>query len=258
MGYVGNVIAGGATHLVGSTLYGTCTTAAATAAKEVTCANFDQLIIGVTIHVKFTYSNTAASPTLNVNGTGALKIYRYGTTAPSTSAATSWQAGAVIAFTYDGTSWMMNDWLDTNTTYSAMSTSELTTGTATTSRVVRADYLKAGIEAIAKDSFSAFDRNNDGLVPHPTTTTSTRYLREDGTWVVPSNTDTKVTQTLTSTNAAYPLLLAPSGQTATATTTSYFDSGVTLNPSTNTITANISGSAAIATTANGFVTQAAT
>ena len=57
------------------------------------------------------------------------------------------------------------------------------------------------------------------------------------------NVDTKVTQTATTSNASYPLLLAPNGQTATKTTTSYFDSGVTLNPSTNTITANISGNA---------------
>lgn len=61
------------------------------------------------------------------------------------------------------------------------------------------------------------------------------------------NTDTKVTQTVTTSNATYPLLLAPSGQTATTTTTSYFDSGVTLNPSTNTIAANVSGNAATAT-----------
>lgn len=51
-----------------------------------------------------------------------------------------------------------------------------------------------------------------------------------------NNTDTKVTQTLTSSNASYPLLLAPNGQKATATTTAYFDSGITLNPSTNIIT----------------------
>ena len=61
------------------------------------------------------------------------------------------------------------------------------------------------------------------------------------------NTDTKVTQTVTTSNATYPLLLAPNGQTATTTTTSYFDSGVTLNPSTNTIAANVSGNAATAT-----------
>lgn len=58
------------------------------------------------------------------------------------------------------------------------------------------------------------------------------------------NTDTKVRQTLTSSNASYPLLLAPNGQTTNKTTTAYFDSGVTLNPSTNTIAANISGNAA--------------
>ena len=63
------------------------------------------------------------------------------------------------------------------------------------------------------------------------------------------NTDTKVTQTLTSTDGSYPLLLAPKSQTATKTTTAYFDSGVTLNPSTNTITANISGNAAKVTNA---------
>lgn len=59
-----------------------------------------------------------------------------------------------------------------------------------------------------------------------------------------NNTDTKVTQTVKTDNANYPLLLAPSGQTATATTTACFDSGVTLNPSTNTIAANVSGSSA--------------
>lgn len=64
-----------------------------------------------------------------------------------------------------------------------------------------------------------------------------------------ANDDTKVTQTVTNNNANYPLLLAPAGQTANTTTTSCFDSGVTLNPSTNTIAANISGNAATATTA---------
>lgn len=64
-----------------------------------------------------------------------------------------------------------------------------------------------------------------------------------------NNSDTKVTQTVTTTNANYPILLAPSEQTATKTTTSYFDSDVTLNPYTNTIAANISGNAASATKA---------
>ena len=44
-----------------------------------------------------------------------------------------------------------------------------------------------------------------------------------------------------------------SSWTATTTTTSYFDNGVTLNPSTNTIAANISGNAATADTAQKAV-----
>ena len=75
-------------------------------------------------------------------------------------------------------------------------------------------------------------------------TTSGAWSETDYTY---SPSDTKVTQTVTTSNASYPLLLAPNGQTSTKTTTSYFDSGVTLNPSTNTIAANISGNAGTAT-----------
>lgn len=109
MGYVGKVIVGGATHLVGSTLYGTCATGASTTAKAVSCSDFTTLISGVTIHVKFTYSNTASSPTLNVNSTGAKTILKYGTTKPGITSKDSWEAGAIVSFTYDGTNWVMND-----------------------------------------------------------------------------------------------------------------------------------------------------
>ena len=147
MGYVGNVKIGSDTHLVGSTLYGTCDTAKGTAAKVVTCANFTTLITGVTIHVKFTNSNTVANPTLNVNSTGAKNIYRYGTTAPSTTAATSWQAGAVVSFTYDGTNWIMNDWLNDNTTYTAASATPNAVSSAgavgTSSKYAREDHTHA-------------------------------------------------------------------------------------------------------------------
>lgn len=44
-------------------------------------------------------------------------------------------------------------------------------------------------------------------------------------------TDTKVTQTVRSNDANYPLLLAPSGQTSTKTTTANFATNVTYNPS---------------------------
>ena len=154
MSYIGNIKADGTTHLVGSTLYGTCSTAAGTAAKVVTCDNFDQLLTGVTIHVKFTNKNSVANPTLNVNGTGAKNIYRYGTTRPSTSDVTSWIAGAVVSFTYDGTSWIMNDWL--NTTYSTISEAEIEAGTATSPRLITAERLKHAIEYWTNKDKSSF------------------------------------------------------------------------------------------------------
>ena len=99
----------GTTGLIGSSLFGTCATEAATVAKVGTCSDFDTLITGVTIHIKFTNSNTASNPTLNVNNTGAKRIYKNGTTSPGTTAATSWKAGEVVSLTYDGSAWQMND-----------------------------------------------------------------------------------------------------------------------------------------------------
>lgn len=142
--YIGQVALGGNNLPVASTLYGTCATAANTVAKVVTCANFDKLITGVTIYVKFTYSNSVANPTLNVNSTGAKVIYRYGTTAPSTSAATSWQAGSVVAFTYDGTYWQMVGWLNNNDMRTAASAAPLMDGTAavgTSAKYAREDHV---------------------------------------------------------------------------------------------------------------------
>ena len=51
--------------------------------------------------------------------------------------------------------------------------------------------IQSNVPANAKftdTTYTTFNRSKNGLVPHPTTTTSTRFLREDGTWVVPTNT----------------------------------------------------------------------
>lgn len=125
MAVAAKVKVGSTNYPVGSTLYGTCDTAAATAAKVAVVDGFDSndcLLIGITVHIKFTYANGVASPTLAIkpssSGTAgtAKSIMKYGTTAPGTAANTSWQAGAVVSFTYDGTYWQMNDHLD-NSTY---------------------------------------------------------------------------------------------------------------------------------------------
>ena len=84
--------------------YGTSSTAAATTAKIATTtdSNF-ALVTGAKVSIKFTYTNTASAPTLNVDGKGAKSIKAYGTTAPSVW----WKAGDVVEFTYDGTNWIM-------------------------------------------------------------------------------------------------------------------------------------------------------
>lgn len=107
--YVGKIKADGTNELpIASTLYGTCSTAAATAAKVVTCANFDKLITGVALYVKFTYANTASNPTLNVNSTGAKSII-----GALNYAEGSWDvanSSGIVCFVYDGTSWRKVGW----------------------------------------------------------------------------------------------------------------------------------------------------
>lgn len=68
-------------------------------------------------------------------------------------------------------------------------------------------------------------------------------------------TDAKVTQTKTDSAAtAYPLLMAGTVDPSGDATTARYDSDVKLTPSTNTITANISGNAATATSADTATT----
>ncbi len=125
--------------------YGTCGTAAATAAKVVDCDEFN-LATGATVLVKFTYANSASSPTLNVNSTGAKSIYYRG--AALASSLYYWGAGDVVEFYYNGTQWDLLNVSNTNTTYSALSASDATTGTATTGRLITAKVLHDKITAM--------------------------------------------------------------------------------------------------------------
>lgn len=62
----------------GSTVsYGSSSTAAGTAAKVATIANY-KLVTGALVLIEFTATNTAANPTLNISSTGAKAIYYNG------------------------------------------------------------------------------------------------------------------------------------------------------------------------------------
>lgn len=254
--------------------YCTCSTAADTAAKIVTVVGNDNwtLQAGAIILVKFTNTNTASSVTLNVNSTGAKSIYYSNAVITNNSPIIGGYAGRNHMYVYDGTYWV---WIsasnDSNTTYTNASLGQgygtCATAEATAAKVVSLSSYALTVGGVVAVKFTyavpasaTMNINSKGA--------KTIYYRgaaitagvikagDTATFIYngsqyhlltvdrdnDTNTDTKVTQTITTSNAKYPLLLAPSGQTATKTTNSYFDSGVTLNPSTNTITANISGS----------------
>ncbi|MBR2422882.1 MAG: tail fiber protein [Oscillospiraceae bacterium] len=133
--------------------YGTCATAAATVAKVVTCSGF-VLETGATIAVKFTYYNTGASPTLNVNSTGDIAIKQYGSTAASTY---MWRSGEVVLFVYNGSYWELISKSTATTTYygltklSSSVTSTSTTLAATASAVKQA-YDRQDFEEITLET----------------------------------------------------------------------------------------------------------
>lgn len=100
--------------------YGSCSTAAGTASKAVTVDNFS-LETGARVAVKFTVTNTASSPTLNVNGTGAKAIYYKGGAITAGYLA----ANKVYEFIYNGTQWDLIGDVDTDTTYGVATSSAL-------------------------------------------------------------------------------------------------------------------------------------
>lgn len=100
--------------------YGTCSTAAATAAKTVTIKSDNGsdgndapfvLEVGAIIAIKFTVTNTAANPTLSVNGSTAKAIYYRGAAIAKGTLA----AKRTYCFTYNGTQWELIGDVDTNT-----------------------------------------------------------------------------------------------------------------------------------------------
>lgn len=92
-------------HRGGKSFYGTCSTTATTAAKTVTCAEFElQKGALITVQTSTAQTYTSAAITLNVNDTGAKTIYTNNAATSSTNTLT-WEAGDILQFIYDGTYW---------------------------------------------------------------------------------------------------------------------------------------------------------
>lgn len=234
----------GANQSIASTAYGICNTLSDQAAKTVEMTGF-KLITGVTVHIKFTYSNAAENPpTLNINNTGAKSIVQYGTTSAGTNAETNgWQAGAVLSLTYDGTSWVRDQGYNTNTNTWRGIQDNLTSDSATDSLSAKQGKALKGlidamdastpaasgnatafidsitqtdgkITSITKKNIPTVSKDTAGLAPKgaavSTQSQSTKFLREDGSWAAPtytSNTDQKVKQNANTENKEYSILL---------------------------------------------------
>lgn len=108
---------------MGMVSYGTCSTAAGTAAKVVDLSNdYWQLKVGSIVGVKFTNTNTASNVTLNVNNSGAKNIWYNNAKYTGQSADICGYANRYTFYMYDGTYWVwLNKGTDNNSTYAAYS-----------------------------------------------------------------------------------------------------------------------------------------
>lgn len=127
--------------------YAVCETAAATAAKTVTCDNF-VLTTGAMIAVKFMNTHTTSSMTLNVNNTGAKNVYYNGVNVNSGKVT----AYNVYTFIYDGTYFrILGVNTDTNTDTKVSSTNSTSklflVGTTTQTSAGQTGYSNAGCYA---------------------------------------------------------------------------------------------------------------
>ena len=93
------------TELESASGYTVCTTESATAAKTIFREGF-VLSTGCRLVIKMSNINTAASPTLNINNTGAKPLYYNGEVA---SADNTWEEGEVLDVYYDGTNYQASN-----------------------------------------------------------------------------------------------------------------------------------------------------
>ena len=127
--------------------YAVCSTAAGTAAKTVSIPGIT-LKTGVEITVRFSATNTAANPTLNLNSTGA-KAIRYRNTAIS---AGYLAANRTYRFVYDGTYWQLVGDVDTNPAAATAAPKDLAkaAATGTSKNYAREDHVHKLPESVGK------------------------------------------------------------------------------------------------------------
>ena len=134
----------------GGITFAACDTDEATAAKVATSSMDFKLEVGAVVAVKFTNSNTASTPTLNVNGTGVKYMVSYANYSPGSY---YWKPGQTVLFIYDGTYFTMLNMSTATTTYYGMtklssSVSSTSTSLAATPSAVKQAYDRNSWDSI--------------------------------------------------------------------------------------------------------------
>ena len=198
-----------------------------------TIANIDNL--QATLDGKLSTGGTAAKATADASGQNIADTY---IKALSVS-------GRTITYTKgDGDTGTITT-QDTNTTYSNMTgASSSAAGKAglvpapsagSQSKFLRGDgtwQTPANTTYANMTGATSSAAGKAGLVPAPAAGKQTSFLRGDGTWVIPANTDTKATQTNTTTDADYRVVLSTNANDTTETNTLRKSTNFQANPST--------------------------
>lgn len=162
---------------------GYCDTSSSTRDKVVTCTDYAATAnsyIMILMKNANSYSTNNSTIRLNINGTGNKTVYINGTSSSSSSNKTL-PAGSYLVF-YDGTNYYFrtDGKITGNITGDAATVNGKTVGVNVPANAVFTDttYTTMGASGSGHSS---------GLVPDPGSTAgTTKFLREDGTWVVPT------------------------------------------------------------------------
>lgn len=114
-----------------------------------------ELYDGLTIIYVPAVAGGSSTTTLNINGLGAKTCYYSNTSAITTH----YSVGTPILLTYRNNCWRRADY-NSNTTYSAMSVAEMRAGTATSERLIRADYLKTFLSTLGGTNLTLTHSNS--------------------------------------------------------------------------------------------------
>lgn len=162
---------------------GYCNTSSSTRDKVVTCTDYvatANSYIMILMKNANSYSTNNSTIRLNINGTGNKTVYINGTSSSSSSNKTL-PAGSYLVF-YDGTNYYFrtDGKITGNITGDAATVNGKTVGANVPTNAVFTDTTYTTMGASGSG-------HKGGLVPDPGSTAgTTKFLREDGTWVVPT------------------------------------------------------------------------